>query len=121
MIFDKNLTCNEHIIKTVSSCMSALGQIGHVKHTFTKKLLIMIINSLVFIKLYCLSVCTNTTDTNIKRQQGIQNYAACIVCNIRKYDHVSPALKSLKWIPVKLHLYLRDAVMVFKYMTGLSP
>lgn len=75
--------------------MSALGQIGHVKHTFTKKLLIMIINSLVFRKLYyCLSVCANTTDTNIKRLQGIQNYAARIVCNISKYDHVSPALKA---------------------------
>ena len=34
---------------------------------------------------------------------------------------VSPALKSLKWIPVKSHLYLRDAVMAFKCMTGLSP
>ena len=31
------------------------------------------------------------------------------------------ALKSWKWIPVKSHLYLRDAVMAFKSMTGLSP
>ena len=96
VIFDKNLTFNDHIIKTVSSCMSALGQIGCVKHAFRKDLLIMIINSLVFSKLYyCSSVWANTTDTNIKRLQGIQNYAARIVCNIRKYDHVSPALKSL--------------------------
>ena len=34
---------------------------------------------------------------------------------------MSPALKSLKWIPVKSHLYLRDADMAFKCMTGLSP
>ena len=30
--FDKNLTFNEHIIKTVSSCMSAVGQTSRVKH-----------------------------------------------------------------------------------------
>ena len=34
---------------------------------------------------------------------------------------MSPALKSLKWIPVKSQIYLRDAVMGFKCMTGLSP
>ena len=36
---------------------------------------------------------------------------------------MSPALKNLKWIPVKSQLYLRDAVMVFKCtcMTGLAP
>ena len=28
VIFDNNLTFNEHIIKTVSSCMSALGRIS---------------------------------------------------------------------------------------------
>ena len=106
VIFDNNLTFNEHIIKTVSSCMSTLQQIGRVKHAFRKDILIMIINSLVFSKLYyCSSVWANTTDTNIKRLQGTQNYAAHIVCNIRKYDHVSPALKSLKWIPVKSHFY----------------
>ena len=52
----------------------------------------------------------NTTQTNIKKLQGIQNSAARIVCNIRKYDHVSPALRNLKWIPVKSQLYLRDAI-----------
>ena len=50
--FDKNLTFNEHIVKTVSSCMSSLGQIGCVKHAFRKDILIMIVNSLVFSKLY---------------------------------------------------------------------
>ena len=65
----------------------------------------MIINSLVFSKLYyCSSVWANTTDTNIKRLQGIQNYAARIVCKIRKYDYVSRALKSSKSIPVKSRL-----------------
>lgn len=110
--FDKNLTFNEHIIKTVSSCMSASGQISRVKHAFRKEVLTTIINSLVFSKLYyCSTVWANTTQTNIKKLQGIQNFSARIVCNIRKYDHVSPALRNLKWIPVKSQLHLRDAVM----------
>ena len=48
--------------------MSALGQMERVKHAFRKDILIMIVNSLVFSKLYyCSSVWGNTTDTNIKR------------------------------------------------------
>ena len=34
VILDKNLTYDEHITKTVSSCMSCLGQISRTKHTF---------------------------------------------------------------------------------------
>ena len=56
VIFDNNLTFNEHIIKTVFSFMSALGQIGRVKDAFKKHTLIyiltLIINSLVFSELY---------------------------------------------------------------------
>jgi len=48
VIFDKKLTFNEHIIKTVSSCMFLLGQIDRIKHAFRKDILIFIINSLIF-------------------------------------------------------------------------
>ena len=44
-----------------------------------------------------------------------------IVSGTRKFDHVSPALKDLRWIPVKSHLYLRDTILAFKSMTGQVP
>ena len=50
--------------------------------------------------------------------QGVQNFAARIVSGTRKFDHVSPALKNLRWIPVKSPLYLRDANLAFKSITG---
>ena len=102
--------------------MSALGQISRVKHIFRKDILVTIINSLVFSKLYyCSSVWSNTSASNIRKLQGVQNFAAHIVSGTRKFDHVSPALKDLRWIPVKSHLYLRDAILAFKSMTGQVP
>ena len=113
---------NDHIIKTASSCMSALGQISRVKHIFNKNILVTIINSLVFSKLYyCSSVWSNTSASNNRKLQGVQNFAARIVSGTRKFDHVSPALKDLRWTPVKSHLYLRDAILAFKSMTGQVP
>ena len=62
LTLDKNLTFDEHIVKTISSCMSILYQINHVKHAFDRQTLITVINSLVFSKLfYCSNVWLNTS------------------------------------------------------------
>jgi hypothetical protein len=120
--FDRNLNFNDHIVKVTALCMSILGQIIRIKHVFSKELLIIIINALVFSKLfYCSSVWSSTSGKNIKKLQYIQNFAARIISGHRKYDHVTPILKELHWIPVKEHLYHRDAVLAFKCMNGMVP
>ena len=51
---------------------------------------------------YCSSIWCNTSEENIKKIQLIQNYAArVIVGNVGKYNHVSPLLKELDWLPIK--------------------
>ena len=118
VIMDPNLTFGNHPLETVSSCMSRLAQINRVKYSFDKQSLIIILNSLVFSKLfYYSSVWSNTSQTNLKMLQADQNFACRIVSGRRKYDHVSPALKELRWSPVKKHLYYSDAVMSFKCLT----
>ena len=83
--FDRNLNFNEHIIKVTAQCMSALGQINRVKHAFSKELLITIIYSLVFSKLYyCSSVWSTTSKRNVKKLQLVQNFAACIISGVGK-------------------------------------
>ena len=64
---------------------------------------------------------SNTTDTNIRKLQSVQNLAACTVSNTKKYHHVFPVVKSLRWPPVKTNLYFRDTVMTLKCMTGMVP
>ena len=92
VVFDSKLSFNDHTTKRVSSCMSALGQISRVKHVFSKDTLLTIINSFVSSKLcYCSSVWSNTSASNIRKLQGVQNFAGTK-------------------IPVKSHLYLRDAI-----------
>ena len=39
----------------------------------------------------------------------------------KKYDHVTPLLKSLSQLPVKDQLYYHQAIMAFKCMTGQAP
>ena len=119
---DSNLTYDEHIIKTASSCMSRLGQINRVKHVFDKRTLLMIINSLVFSRLfYCSNVWSNTSKCNVNKLQAVQNFACRIVSGARKFDHVTPIRKELNWLSVPSQLYYRNATMAFKCMTGQAP
>ena len=53
---------------------------------------------------------------------GKQGYVtACTIANKCKYNHVTPILKLLNWLPVNDQLYFRNAVLAFKCMSGLAP
>ena len=122
VMLDANLTFNEHIVSTVSSCLSRLGQINRVKHFFDKTTLIIIINVLVFSQLFnCSSVWSNTTQSNLDKLKAVQNFACTIVSAAGKFDHITPLLKDFRWLPVKQQLYFRIAVLVFKCLTWCAP
>ena len=63
--------------------VTIIGQINRVKHFFDKNALIIIINVLVFSKLfYCSSVWSNTTQSNLDKLQAVQNFACRIVSGL---------------------------------------
>ena len=87
-----NTLLENHVVNTVSSCMSVLEQIGRIKHLLKEDLRITMINALVFSKLcYCSSVWSNITETNIRKLQTVQNhFAARLVSNTKKYELLTP-------------------------------
>ena len=118
----KDLTYDHHISCVVSSCFAKLCQINRVKSSFEMETLELLITSLVFIKMLCCSsVWSNTTLQNINSLQSIQNFASKIVTNSRKFDHVTPLLRELNWLPVKEQLFYRDSVLTFKCQNDLAP
>lgn len=119
---DANLTYDEHVTNVVSSCTAILCQINRIKHILDRQTLIIIINALVFSKLfYCSSVWANTSKKNLEKLQRVQNFAARIITGTRKHEHISPVLRELNWLPVHLTVQYRDTVMAFKCIKGLAP
>ncbi len=108
VILNPYLDYNDHVANVVSTCMRALMQINRVPHLFKREILIKIINCLVFSKCklyYCSSVWASTSETNIGKLQCVQNFAARIVTGTKKFEHITPILKDLKWLPVAMELY----------------
>ena len=119
---DRELTFDEHINNVVKCCNYSLCQISRVRHLFNKEHIEGILNSLVFSKLYFSStVWSNTTKRNVAKLQQVQNFAARIVDNKKKFEHITPTLKALKWLPVSDKLVLNDAIMTYKCMNGQAP
>ena len=105
-----------------SSLVSTLCQITKVRHLFSKSLLFTILNCLVFSKLfYCSTVWSGTFEQNIHKLQLGQNFAARVLNNTRKFDHISPVLRELGWSSIKHLLLVRDVTQLYKIVNGLAP
>ena len=85
---------------------------------FSKEVLYIMINSVVFSKLfYCSAVRAGTYKENIHKLQLMQNFAARIVTDTGKYDHITLALKALGWLTIEEQLWLRDVTALHVNLT----
>ena len=88
---------------------------------FSKEVLYIMINSVVFSKLfYCSAVWAGTYKENIHKLQLMQNFAARIVTDTGKYDHITLALKALGWLTIEEQLWLRDVTVMYKCVNNLG-
>ena len=122
VILDSHLTDDSYIAKFVSSCMAKLCQIKRVKDRFDNDTLLTIIGALVISKLlYCSNVWSNTSSTNIKKLQAVQNFACRIITKTKTFDHITHALHQLNWLPVEQLLLYRNTVLTYKCFNDCAP
>jgi len=57
----------------------------------------------------------------IHRLQLVQNCAARLVLCGRKYEHITPLLKELHWLPVEQRIVFKILLLTFKAVHNLSP
>ena len=109
----------------VSSCGSAYRQMQMIRCQRTvldKSSTTLLVNSLVLSRLdYCCSLLTGSSLLNLDKMQRVINLAARTVSRCRRYDHISPILRDLKWLRMQERIKLRVATLVFKVIIGRSP
>ena len=88
-----------------------LCQISRVWHLFAKPVLSTILNSLIFSKLfYCSTIWADTSKENLQKLQLVQNFAARVLTDTKKFDHISPVLRESGWPSIKDQLLVRDTI-----------
>ena len=51
----------------------------------------------------------------------MQNFAAYVLTDTEKFDHISPVLRELGWPSIKHQLVVRDTTQAYKIVNGLAP
>ena len=61
------------------------------------------------------------SEQQLKKLQLIQNSAARILTKTRKYDHITPILKNLHWLPVRDRIKHKTLLLTWKGLNGMVP
>ena len=70
---------------------------------------------------YCNSILVNAPAYHIERLQRLQNTAARLVTRTGRFNHITPVLLSLHWLPVLYRIKYEIALIVFKALNNLAP
>ena len=57
----------------------------------------------------------------MRKLQMIQNGAARLLSGMRKYQHISPTLAALHWLPICFGIDFKVLMMMYNALNGLGP
>ena len=58
---------------------------------------------------------------NLNKLQRIQNSLARVITNTSKYQHITPTLKKLHWLPIKQRIEYKLCLLTYKTLTNQQP
>ncbi len=121
-VWDPQLSMEKHVSKVCSSTFYHLRNIAAIRKYLSKPQTETIVHAYITSKLdYCNSLLKGIPDYQIQRLQHVQNSAARIICGVRKYDHITPSLVDLHWLPIKQRIDFKVLLLAYKAINGDGP
>ena len=122
VIFDSTCCLDAHIAKLCRSINFNLYSVGKIRKYLDGPTAEKMINATVTSRLdYCNSLLYGAKQSHIDRLQCCQNNAARIISKRRKFDHISPVLRELHWLPVEHRISYKILLLTYKALNGHAP
>ena len=122
VLLDPDLSLECHVKKVIQLSFYHLRNIVKIKPFLTTPDLTKVIHAFIYSRLdYCNSLYTCLSKKSIHRIQLVQNAAARVLTGSRKYDHITPILASLHWLPINFRIDFKILLLTFKAISGLAP
>ena len=122
VIFDENLSMSDQVTSICQKSYFQLRKIASVRNYLTEFATTTLVTTLILSNLdYCNSLLSGITNDNLKKLQSIQNFAAKVIKRKKKYDHVTPILFDLHWLPVEQRIIYKICLLCYKALNGCTP
>ncbi len=122
VLFDSNLSFDRHISSICKSAFFHLKNISKLRPMLSMSNAEMLIHAFMTSRLdYCNALLGGCSARLINKLEMVQNAAARVLTRTRKYDHISPVLSALHWIPIKHCIDFKILLIIYKAPNGLAP
>ena len=123
VLLDSKLSFKVQVNQCVQSCFMTLRKISSVKCFLGQDHRRVLVTSLVLSQLdYCNGILYNISSDTLKRMQAVQNCAAKLIFNRRKYDNgLSSLFSTLHWLRIKERIAFKILLLVHKCLYCKSP
>ena len=120
--FDTHLTFDTHINQLCKTSFYHLRNIAKLRPTLGLSDAEKLVHAFISSRLdYCNALLIGTPSKSLQKLQHIQNSAARVLMRVRKYDHITPILHSLHWLPVSSRINYKIALLTHQCIHGTAP
>ena len=122
VIFDDEFTLQDFVNSKCRLASFALYKIGKLRPYLDQHTTEKLVHAFVMCHLdYCNSLLGNMPEKQLSKLQVIQNSAARLITCTKKFESISPVLKTLHWLPIRLRIIYKLLLFAYQCYYGASP
>ena len=122
MWFDSHMSMDIHIGRVCSKAFRSLYNIRKRRKFLSEDTTKISVHAFVTSHLdYCNSLFYGLPQSQYDRLQRVLNAAARVFCLIPKFDHITPVLIGLHWLPVRYRVIFKILLLVYKALHANVP
>jgi len=122
VILDPQLNMQQHINMITSCAWYHLKNLYKIRKYLTKHATEKLVHAFVTSKVDLYNnLLFGLPDISIKKVQYVLNSAAKLIEGGQKYDHVTPLLEKLHWLPYRQRMEFKILLRTYKALHGLEP
>ena len=121
-VFDRALDMDTHITALCQAAYYQLRNIRSIRNVLSRPITEILVHTFVTSRLdNGNSLLAGIANKSLQKLQQVQNSAARLILGLRKFDHITPALIELHWLPVKERILFKTLLLTWKAQHAQAP